>query len=159
MERLKICFIDNEYVEYLRKFDTKVAYNKNSSRPYVGIVYIYNNFNYFAPLSSPKQKHIAMNKDVIDIFKIDDGRLGVINLNNMIPCPTEVLTEAISIVTDKKYKKLLENQLTYINAKREILYKKTIRFQTQYRNGRLYPNIIERCCNFPLLEEKCLQYN
>ena len=99
-----------------------------------------------------------MNNNVIDVFKIDEGKLGVVNLNNMIPCPIEVLTEAIPIVTDKKYKTLLENQLSYINAKREILYKKTIRFQNQYRNGRLYPNILNRCCNFPLLEEKCLEY-
>lgn len=158
MRKLKIYFIDSKYIEYLRRFDNKVAFNKTPNRPYIGIVYTYNNFNYFAPLSSPKSKHISMNNNVIDVFKIDDGKLGVVNLNNMIPCPIEVLTEAIPIITDKKYKILLENQLTYINSKREILYKKTIRFQNQYRNGRLYPNILNRCCNFPLLEEKCLEY-
>lgn len=158
MQKLKIYFIDSKYIEYLRKFDNKVAFNKIPNRPYIGIVYTYNNFNYFAPLSSPKPKHISMNNNVIDVFKIDDGKLGVVNLNNMIPCTMEVLTEAIPIITDKKYKTLLENQLSYINAKREILYKKTIRFQNQYRNGRLYPNILNRCCNFPLLEKKCIEY-
>lgn len=51
---LKIYYLKNDYIDYLRQFDNKVAYNKNSTRPYVGIVYRINEFNYFAPLSSPK---------------------------------------------------------------------------------------------------------
>ena len=158
MEKLKLYFIDNNYIEYLRKFDKKVAYNKVPNRPYVGIVYTYNNFKYFAPLTSPKEKHISMNNNVIDIFKIKSGELGVINLNNMIPCVLEVLTEAIPNINDEKYKKLLENQISEINSKRELLYKKVYRFQREYRCGRLYTNILNRCCNFILLEEKCLEY-
>ena len=48
---LKIYYLDENYINYLRKFDTKVAYNKNQTRPYIGIVYTFNGFNYFAPLS------------------------------------------------------------------------------------------------------------
>lgn len=29
----------------------------------------------------------------------------------------------------------------------------------KYLNGTLDKNIFERCCNFKLLEEKCLEYN
>lgn len=57
MSNLKIYYLDENYVEYLRKFDDRVYYNKESSRPYIGVVYMYNNINYFAPLSSPKLKH------------------------------------------------------------------------------------------------------
>ena len=39
---------------------------------------------YFAPLSSPKVKHIHM-KNNLDVIKIDGGRYGVVNFNNMIP--------------------------------------------------------------------------
>lgn len=158
MKRLKLYFIDNEYIEYLRKYDNRVAFNKMPSRPYIGVVYLYHNFTYFAPLSSPKPKHLLMNNNIIDLFKIENGKLGVINLNNMIPCTEKVLTEAIPIVNDKKYKILLENQLNYINANRDILFKKTARFQEKYRQGYLYYNIMNRCCDFPLLEEKCLVY-
>ena len=35
---LKIYYLDDDYIDYLRQFDYKVAYNKNSTRPYVGIV-------------------------------------------------------------------------------------------------------------------------
>ncbi len=51
---LKIYYLDDDYINYLRKFDNKVAYNKNSTRSYVGVVYTINELNYFAPLSSPK---------------------------------------------------------------------------------------------------------
>lgn len=158
MKRFKLYFIDSDYINYLRKFDSRVAYNKIPNRPYIGIVYKYNGYNYFAPLSSPKSKYITISYKVIDIFKIEDGKLGVINLNNMIPCPIEVLTEAIPIIKDRKYKILLENQLTYINANKEALYKKTEIFQEKYRQGYLYPSITNRCCNFPILEQKIKDY-
>lgn len=158
MKKLKLYFIQSEYIDYLRKYDNRVAYNKVPNRPYIGVVYTYNGFNYFAPLSSPKKKHIVMNANMIDIFKIKDGELGIVNINNMIPCVMEVLTEAIPNITDKRYKALLENQLSYINSKRDILLKKVKNFQSRYRKGFLQDNIMKRCCNFELLEEKALEY-
>ena len=53
-KRLTLYYIDSDYINYLREFDNRVPYNKNARRPYIGIVYVYNNNNYFAPLSSPK---------------------------------------------------------------------------------------------------------
>jgi len=32
-EKLKLYYINDEYVDYLRKFDNKVPYNKNKRRP------------------------------------------------------------------------------------------------------------------------------
>ena len=43
MKTLKIYYIDNNYINYLRKFDNRVAYNKTKNRPYVGVVYTFNN--------------------------------------------------------------------------------------------------------------------
>ena len=144
MKKLKLYFIQSEYIDYLRKYDNRVAYNKVPNRPYIGVVYTYNGFNYFAPLSSPKKKHIVMNANMIDIFKIKDGELGIVNINNMIPCVMEVLTEAIPNITDKRYKALLENQLSYINSKRDILLKKVKNFQSRYRKGFLQDNIMKK---------------
>ena len=87
MNKLKIYYIDSNYIDYLRKFDKRVAYNKSKTRPYVGVVYTFNNQTYFAPLSSPKPKHLTMNNRALDIFKIKDGELGIVNINNMIPSP------------------------------------------------------------------------
>jgi len=158
MKNLKIYYIDEAYINYLKKFDANVAYNKNVTRPYIGIVYTYNNYNYFAPLSSPKPKHININPKAIDIFKIDNGNLGVVNINNMIPTPIEALTEVLPTVTDKKYRKLLEEQLTYLNNNKSKLLTKINHFQNMYRKGHLSENILKRCCNFILLEDVFKNY-
>ena len=158
MKNLKIYYIDEKYINYLRQYDKNVAYNKNTTRPYIGIVYTYNNYNYFAPLSSPKPKHKKINPKAIDIYKIKDGELGVVNINNMIPTPIEELTEVLPTIKDIKYKKMLEQQLTYLNNHKKDLFKKIILFQNMYRKVHLNPNIVERCCQFLLLEEKCSEY-
>lgn len=93
MRNLKIYYIHEKYINYLRQFDKNVAYNKNTTRPYIGIVYTYNNHNYFEPLASPKKKHMNINPKPIDIYKIKNGELGVVNMNNMIPTPIEELTK------------------------------------------------------------------
>ena len=115
MKNFKIYYISENYINYLRKFDKNVAYNENTTRPYIGIVYTYNNYNYFAPLASPKPKHVNIDSKAIDIFKIKNGELGVLNINNMIPTPIEELTEVLPIIKDEKYKKMLEEQLAFLN--------------------------------------------
>ncbi len=159
MKNLKLYYIDEEYINYLREFDNNVAYNKNKTRPYIGVVYTYNNYNYFAPLASPKPKHLKISSKAIDIFKIKNGELGVVNINNMIPTPIEELTEVLPTVTDKKYKKMLEEQLTYLNNHKAELYRKINLFQNLYKGQHLNGKVLERCCKFPLLEEKCSEYN
>ena len=156
--RLKMYIIDDKYIEYLRKYDSKVAYNKSFKRPYIGVLIIQNKQKYFAPLSSPKPKHIKLNNRAIDIWKINNGKLGVININNMIPCPTQVLTEAIPIIKDEKYKKLLENQLSSINADRDILLNRIERFINRYNENNLDDKVLKRCCDFKLLEKKCYEW-
>lgn len=57
MERLKFYNVDDKYIQYLYNFDKKVPYNKNSKRPYIGIIFEINEMTYFAPMFSPKQQH------------------------------------------------------------------------------------------------------
>lgn len=40
MKNLKLYFISESYINYLRNFDKNVPYNKKSTRPYIGIVHI-----------------------------------------------------------------------------------------------------------------------
>ena len=158
LKTLKIYYLDEDYINYLRKFDLKVAYKKKATRPYVGVVYTYNGLNYFAPLSSPKPKHLKMSEKAIDVFKIDKGNLGVVNLNNMIPTPSFCLTEVLPTLKDIKYKTLIENQTTFLNNHKNKLFSKVKLFWKQFDNGFLPLNVKERCCNFKLLESKCKEY-
>ena len=153
MKTLKIYYIDTNYINYLRKFDNRVAYNKTKTRPYVGVVYTFNNQTYFAPLSSPKPKHLTMNNRALDMFKIKDGELGIVNINNMIPTPISCLTEVLPLVKDKQYRKLIIEQTTYLNDHKRELLDKVKQFKLRYDKGHLSSRLRKRCCDFNLLEK------
>ena len=162
---LKIVKVDADYCNYLRKYDKKVSYNYDikENRPYVGILFRIDNLEYFAPLSSPKPKHLTM-KNMIDFLKLDDGHLGAINFNNMIPVTSNNYTLINFDIKNKskeeiKYLILLENQLIYLNDHYKLVINKSRKLYNLYINNRLPRNIKDRCCNYPLLEEKCNEYN
>lgn len=95
--------------------------DRKSIRPFVGIVFSVNGFHYYAPLTSPKLKHLHM-KNQIDFLKIKNGEWGAINFNNMIPVLPQCLSkvERRILETDTKpdidYKNLLSNQLSWCNS-------------------------------------------
>lgn len=108
MNELVLVKLDVNYCNYLRKFDSKVPYNydKKLLRPFIGVLFEVNNCLYFAPLSSPKAKHLKM-KDNIDFLKIKNGKLGAINFNNMIPVTNKNIVkidlnkESVTIIEEK----------------------------------------------------------
>lgn len=162
---LKIVRINPEYCDYLRRYDNKVAYNKNEKelRPFIGILFKIDNFEYFAPLSSPKLKHKKM-KNTLDFLKIKDGDLGAVNFNNMIPVNKNNyslvdLNKETLTISELKYQKLLREQLAWLNANYQQVKNKSFKLYQLYNEGRLPQNIKLRCCNFKLLEEKCTKYN
>ena len=162
---LEIVRVDSDYCDYLRKFDNKVAYNKNEKeiRPFIGILFQIDTCEYFAPLSSPKPKHKNM-KNTIDFFKIKDGELGAINLNNMIPVTSNNyslvdLNKETLTISELKYQRLLREQLNWLNANYKQVKNKFFKLYKLYNDGKLSESIKSRCCNFKLLEEKCVEYN
>ena len=158
MKALKLYYIDNDYIDYLRQFDNKVYYNKSGTRPYVGVVYMCNGYYYFAPLSSPKPKHLKMDPKALDIFKINHGKQGIVNVNNMIPTPQACLKEAIANTIDPNYKNLLITQTRYLNTDKIKLLDKVYQFQSLYKRKLLPKSVLDRCCDFALLEDKCKEY-
>lgn len=162
---LKIVKVDTNYCDYLRKFDSKVVYNKYEKelRPFIGVLFKIDTFEYFAPLSSPKTKHLKM-KNTLDFFKIKNGELGVVNFNNMIPVTqnnyTLINLDKITLTkSELKYQNMLKEQLIWLNANYNQLKSKSAKLYKFYAEDRLSKNIKERCCNFKLLEKKCLEYN
>jgi protein AbiQ len=156
--KLYLCSIEDRYINYLRQFDEIVLINKDTKRKYVGVLFQIGNLNYYAPLSSPKPKHLNISDKAPDIFKIDNGKLGVINLNNMIPVPEfEIIRINIEEIEDEKYKNLLRDQARFINKYREKIKKKA-RVLYSIVNSNSNPNLNKRCCNYKLLEIKCKEY-
>ena len=161
---LRIVRIDSDYCDYLRKYDNKVAYNKfeKELRPFIGILFKIDECEYFAPLSSPKPKHKKM-KNKLDFLKIDNGELGAVNFNNMIPvlekcyCLVNLNKKTLTL-EEYKYQKLLKEQLAWLNSNYIQIYNKSYKLYQLYNNGKIPDNIKNRCCNFKLLEEKCKKY-
>ena len=162
---LKIVRVNSDYCDYLRKYDNKVSYNKfeKELRPFIGILFKIETFEYFAPLSSPKLKHKKM-KNTVDFFKIKNGELGAVNFNNMIPVTKENYTlidlnkETLTL-SELKYQRLLREQLNWLNSNYYQVKNKSFKLYQLYNNDKLPKNIRARCCNFKLLEDKCLNYN
>lgn len=87
-DKLSFYTVDGAYVDYLAPHAPHLFRNAKAgqahSRKYVGIVLRVNGLDYFAPLSSFKEKHRRM-KDGLDFIKVK--HYAVINLNNMFPVP------------------------------------------------------------------------
>ncbi len=164
-ESLILVRIEANYCNYLRKYDNKVPYNydEKSLRPFVEVLFKVKNHMYFAPLSSPKQKHLKL-KAKLDFLKIDGGKLGAINFNNMIPVTKSNIVKIDLYkkgVTrgEEKYIKLLKEQIYWLNRNNEKLYGRAKRLYNKYTNKTLDQSTARRCCTFQLLEEKCKEYN
>lgn len=162
---MKWYIIEKEYVEYLHKYDIKVENieYKNRLKPYIGIILEINNYKYYVPVSSAKNKHYKM-QSTIDLYKIEyKGKiLGVLNINNMIPIKDECAKilkydqieeyrKFTSNEEKQKYIGLLEIELKIISSKeREITEnaRKLYNLVIKYPMSRL----AKRSCNFKYLE-------
>ena len=161
-KKLKFYIVTEEYMSYLKEYDEKVMDNRGvkNKRPYIGVLFEIDRKKYLAPLSSPKPKHLTM-KNSLDFVKINQGKFGVINLNNMFPVVEEVIIEKnINLEEDNKYKELLVNQLDWCNKmeNRDNIYRKVEKLYKEILNKKEQSRFWNRCCDFSLLEEKAIEF-
>ena len=160
MESLKIYEIQNAYIDYLVPFAPHLFHNKKDTqeneRKYIGIILTVNGLDYFAPLSSYKEKHRKM-KNNMDFLKI--GNYAVINLNNMFPVPKSLCIYVdISKESNSSYKALLSAEYRIITSLADRIVKnaKSL-YEYKMKNENITP-LAKRCNDFKLLEEKCKEY-
>lgn len=84
MGKFRFYHVREGYIEFLHKVDNRVQMNKGRKRPYVGIVLSIEGYDYYVPLESPKPNHANI-KSGSPVLKLDDGKLGIMGFNNMIP--------------------------------------------------------------------------
>lgn len=153
--------VNSDYVEYLFKFDNHVCLHKNE-RPYLGIVFNFNDYNYFAPLTSDNSKeYLRKNVDyrriIIDIGKNDNQKIGFVRINNMIPVPKKCYKKMTinGIVNNRKYKNLLLKQYrVFITPKFQEEIK--IKAERVYKiSSNKNHHLNSKVCDFQLLEKKC----
>lgn len=157
---LKLYEINPEYIMYLSAYAPHLFLNKQqgqkNERKFIGIILEVNGFQYFAPLSSFREKHKKM-KDGIDFIKIKD--YAVININNMFPVPTgEYNYVDISIEKDLQYKALLQAEYRIIKVQQKRIIKNA---EIVYKHKILKSNqtlLAKRCNDFCELEKACENY-
>ena len=159
---ISIYEIDDEYIEYLRKFDKKVLSTKiedrHHSRKYVGVLFHNKEFCYFIPLSSYKPETYDSMYESKSLKKIGD--MAVLRINNMIPVIDGVVNRIdFSFVSDEKYKTLLQNEYRILKSReREIRIDSRIVYFYRLNEANKDKPLYQICCNFKLLEEKSKLY-
>lgn len=160
MDNLKLYEINGGYITYLSAYAPHLFQNKKSGqkneRKYIGIVLQINGFDYFAPLSSFKDKHKLM-KEGLDFIKIKD--YAVINLNNMFPVPpSETKYVDIRSERDPHYRALLLAEYRYIKSIQEKIWKNAQNvYKIKIKDGE-GSSLAKRCNDFLLLEKACADY-
>ena len=158
MENLRIYRIDEKYIRFLKSRDNRVQNNKDKRRPYVGVVLLVGEFKYFVPMESPKPNHKNL-KSGNHLLKLDNGKLGLLGFNNMIPVPESALIAFdINCEPDANYKELLRRQIRYINKVKAVIYdhaSKTYYHTVKGNNAFL----LKICCDFKKLERACVKYD
>lgn len=152
--------VDPRYIQYLSYYEPRLFHNKQPeqthTRKYIGIVLHIHGFDYFAPLSSYKDKHRRM-KDNIDFIKVKE--YAVINLNNMFPVPVSAYHYVdIQKERDVRYKALLWAEYYYIKSiQKKIRKNAAVLYTIKARDGNSTA-LARRCNDFTKLEEACRLY-
>lgn len=158
MEALRIYRISDRYIRFLHSRDGRVQYNKNSRRPYVGVVLIEGSYKYFVPMESPKPNHANI-KSGKHIMQLDGGRLGLLGFNNMVPVRDSEIAEInFAAEPDKNYALLLSKQAAFCNRNRAKIMEKASQTYYDAVNGK-NKFLVQICCDFKALEKACRQFD
>ena len=152
MEQFKLYSVSDEYVEWLRKDFPNVYSNKINSRThtrkYLGVVLQIGCYNYYVPMSSPKDSDYqvagdnkVIKKSIVPIVRIvvknsvgEKELKGTLRISHMIPVPeSELELYDLENESDDTYKDLVQNEMIFIRKNREkidsyakLLYKQKI---------------------------------
>ena len=140
VKKLKFYYINQEYINYLRKYDERIP---TKNRPYLGMVMKNKNYIYLAPLYSPREKHkkYYMNNTFFRIYDFYNNYIGLIRFSNMIPVPKNFIQEINFNYSNKLYQEYF-----YIEKHQSQILKKA---KYTYNN---YNELKDLCVNFKKIE-------
>lgn len=170
---MKLYVVTDEYIDYLRQFDSKVYDNKEDKRKvmrkYLGIVLTINEINYYIPMLSPKKsdyKDNKIRKSIVPIVRIISNEeidnipvlKGTLRISNMIPVlDSELILYEPKYEKNKNYKILVEKELEFIEKNENMIKKYASIIYNQKNNG-YDVSYIKNVVDFKLLEQKCKEY-
>lgn len=133
---------DKGYIEGLRTLDSRVPIVDygDDLKPFVGVVVIIDNINFYVSVTSPKPKQASWSNK-LDFIRVEDEHgklLAGLNLNNMLPIPNRFLTPLDymqihlhrSFISDEEkrlYLELLRDELKDIRKKRTLIERNALK--------------------------------
>lgn len=174
--------VDVDYLRYLNSIEPEVQFSDEKDyrqKPFLGIVIVINDYAYFIPLTSGKQKHARwknvgpahylvyeqVDKGELrrnDIFKsVSDTKalkiFAALDIKKMIPVKAGLYSRIrFSALHDRKYADLLEKEYRFCQKIQDgILAKAEQIYTEQKRSGVVHPIY----CNFTRLEAACDTYS
>lgn len=154
MEKLYFYEVDKQYISYLKQFESKIpniSYDLHD-KFVCGVVLKVNESNYFAPISSFNKRQrtnfIILNENNLPISSI--------RFSFMFPCPSFSIRQKDISREEYRYQRLLMAELNYCNRNIRSIFDKALSIYNIGCNKNHLLNHL--CCDFKLLEEKCLTY-
>ncbi len=172
MSELKLYEVSEEYISYISTVEKNVFSSKendrNHTRKYLGIVYSINGYNYYIPLSSPKNSDYRLENGVqkirgsiIPIIRItaqsSSGELelkGTLKLSNMIPVPASELTlYDMEHEQDLFYKALIHKEMLFIRKNKNKIIQNAKILYKQKKESNPAIGYLKNTVDFTLLEQ------
>ena len=177
METLKIYSVTDEYINYLRTSYPNVYSNKQDTRvhtrKYVGVVIKVENYNYYIPLSSPKEtdfqvagKNKVIKKSIVPIVRIviknskgEKELKGTLRISHMIPVPeSELKLYDLENEKDECYKDLVLNEIQFIRKNKEKILNNANLLYKQKADNDPSAGYVKMALDYKALEKLCDKY-
>lgn len=154
---MQFYYVDKEYINYLRKKESKIPNIEYSNRDkfVCGKVLSVGDINYYVPVSHFNKK-LQTNFPI----KLNDEIIATLQFKFMFPAPDEAVKRVdfkeISS-SDVKYADLLYKEYDYCKKHKDDIYKKA-EYVYYKIGGNEKHYLYDKCCNFKLLEELYKEY-
>ena len=177
MKELKIYSVSDAYIEYLRKHNPNVYSNKVGSRThtrkYVGVVIEMAGYQYYIPMSSPKDtdyqvagKGKVIRKSIVPIIRMvvknskgEKELKGTLRISHMIPVPeSELELFDLDNETDEMYKDLVQNEVVFIRKHREKIITNAKLLYKQKKVNDSTAGYVKSALDYAVLEKLCDDY-
>lgn len=174
MKEFKLYSISDEYVEWLREDFPNVYSNKvnarTHTRKYLGVVLHIDRYNYYIPMSSPKNsdyqiagKDKVIRKSIIPIIRIvvknaagKKELKGTLRISHMIPVPaSELELYDLENEEDSNYKDLVQNEMIFIRKNREKIMDNAKLLYKQKAMNDTTAGYVKSALDYRALEYRC----
>jgi protein AbiQ len=159
---VKFYTLSDAYITHLKTVDARVPDNYNATRAYIGVVMEINGHLYLAPLTSYKPKQDKLHASTPSVFKLhekgdEQNKLGMIQINNMLPVTEAELTLLDMAAQPVKYRAMLLKQLEFIKANQEKIKERAEKFYklVVVQKHEVFSRI---SCDFVALEAACATF-